>query len=326
MKFISSFVVFAFIAIVSFAAPTRIGTKSLVESVRSRTNLWQADIQAPYAHLTADQVRHELLGISSDNPRKIYSGVPVRSYAKTTLVAPESYDPRKEFPQCNSLRHIRDQSGCGSCWAFGAVEMASDRICMAIGTDVELSAEDMNSCSGGMGCHGGMPEDALDYWYATGLVTEKCRPYSLPSCDHHIANSSNPCPEDIPTPACNRTCVIPMSWKKDKHYAREIYGVKGEADMMVELSKNGPCEAAMHTYEDFLVYKSGIYHHVTGASVGYHAIKIMGYGVENGTKYWLLANSWNEHWGEKGFFRMLRGNSECEIENLIYCGTPLEKK
>lgn len=32
------------------------------------------------------------------------------------------------------------------------------------------------------------------------------------------------------------------------------------------------------------------------------------------TPYWLVANSWNEQWGEKGFFRMLRGSNLCNIE------------
>ena len=31
-----------------------------------------------------------------------------------------------------------------------------------------------------------------------------------------------------------------------------------------------------------------------------HAIKIMGWGVEAGHKYWLVANSWNEDWGDGG--------------------------
>ena len=118
MKFISSFIVSAAVAAVAAAVSPRVGTKSLVESVRGRTNLWQADYNAPYAHLSVEQVRHELLGISSDDPRKVYSGVPIRSYANSKFTAPESYDPRDEYPHCKSLRQIRDQSGCGSCWAF----------------------------------------------------------------------------------------------------------------------------------------------------------------------------------------------------------------
>eukprot|EP00746_Dinoflagellata_sp_MGD_P009925 gnl/MRDRNA2_/MRDRNA2_120344_c0_seq1.p1 gnl/MRDRNA2_/MRDRNA2_120344_c0~~gnl/MRDRNA2_/MRDRNA2_120344_c0_seq1.p1 ORF type:complete len:155 (+),score=35.32 gnl/MRDRNA2_/MRDRNA2_120344_c0_seq1:3-467(+) len=40
---------------------------------------------------------------------------------------------------------------------------------------------------------------------------------------------------------------------------------------------------------------------------GGHAVKIVGWGVENGVKYWKVANSWNPYWGEKGFFRIKHG-------------------
>ena len=53
-------------------------------------------------------------------------------------------------------------------------------------------------------------------------------------------------------------------------------------------------------YEDFLVYKSGVYKHVTGKLDGGHAVKLIGWGTENGTPYWLLANSWNFDWGLDG--------------------------
>lgn len=54
---------------------------------------------------------------------------------------------------------------------------------------------------------------------------------------------------------------------------------------------------------------------------GGHAIKIIGWGVENDTPYWLVANSWNTSWGEKGFFKILRGANECGIENNTAFGT-----
>ena len=43
---------------------------------------------------------------------------------------PASFDARTVWPDCPSLREIRDQGGCGSCWAFGAVTAMSDRICI----------------------------------------------------------------------------------------------------------------------------------------------------------------------------------------------------
>lgn len=44
----------------------------------------------------------------------------------------------------------------------------------------------------------------------------------------------------------------------------------------------------------------GVYKYVEGSYLGGHAVKLLGWGLENGTKYWLLANSWNSDWGDNG--------------------------
>lgn len=56
--------------------------------------------------------------------------------------------------------------------------------------------------------------------------------------------------------------------------------------------------------------------------MGGHAVKVLGYGVENGEKYWLCANSWNEEWGNQGYFKILRGDDECGIESEGVAGLP----
>ena len=85
---------------------------------------------------------------------------------------------------------------------------------------------------------------------------------------------------------------------------------------------NGPVEVSFTVYNDFLTYKSGVYHHISGAALGGHAVKMIGWGVENNTPYWLLANSWNEGWGDQGFFKIKRGNNECGIEGSVVAGLP----
>ena len=84
---------------------------------------------------------------------------------------------------------------------------------------------------------------------------------------------------------------------------------------------HGPVEAAFTVYNDFLAYKSGVYRHTSGSALGGHAIKVVGWGVENGVKYWLIVNSWNENWGDKGTFKILRGHNHCGIEGSLVSGT-----
>ena len=50
------------------------------------------------------------------------------------------------------------------------------------------------------------------------------------------------------------------------------------------------------------------------------AVKILGWGVENEIKYWLLANSWGPEWGDSGFFKIVRGENHCNIEKEIRAG------
>ena len=78
------------------------------------------------------------------------------------------------------------------------------------------------------------------------------------------------------------------------------------------IMEGGPVETAFTVYSDFEDYAGGIYQRTTGKPAGGHAVKIVGWGVENGTKYWKVANSWNPYWGENGYFRIKRGiNTTC---------------
>jgi len=63
-------------------------------------------------------------------------------------------------------------------------------------------------------------------------------------------------------------------------------------------------------------YANGIYSGCTSKSIN-HAVLVIGYGVENGKKYWLVKNSWGTTWGIDGTFKILRGNNECGIG--MYC-------
>eukprot|EP00440_Ansanella_granifera_P017891 gb/GFBE01019430.1/.p1 GENE.gb/GFBE01019430.1/~~gb/GFBE01019430.1/.p1 ORF type:complete len:373 (+),score=98.34 gb/GFBE01019430.1/:1-1119(+) len=253
-------------------------------------------------------------------------------------------DPRAA--DCPSLKEIRDQADCGSCWAFGSVEAMTDRICIASkGKEkTHLSAEDVTSCChlGDMGCNGGVPSSVYKYYQANGIVDggnfgdkSMCYSYQLKPCAHHSTSPKyQNCSEPVPTPRCAQKCVDNgASWEGSKHRGAGGYsvckqgsGTKCSDAMMQEIYQNGPITGMFFVHQSFLLYKSGVYKagfFFKDPMLGGHAIKVMGWGTENGTPYWLVANSWNSDWGDNGFFKIERGTNQCQIENPVINGGPV---
>jgi cathepsin B len=83
---------------------------------------------------------------------------------------------------CGPFPFLRLTHRRSSCWAFGAAESLSDRLCIATnGTvDVELSPQALVSCDweGNFGCNGGIPQLAWMYMATEGLPTLDCQPYT----------------------------------------------------------------------------------------------------------------------------------------------------
>ncbi|KJE98150.1 cathepsin B [Capsaspora owczarzaki ATCC 30864] len=246
---------------------------------------------------------------------------------------PDTFDSRTNWPACPTIK----ESACGSCWAFGAVESMSDRICIASNATkiVRLSASDLLSCctSCGDGCDGGQLGPSWDYYKNKGIVTGYlynttgyCKPYDFPACAHHEASPDYPdCPStDYSTPKCTKSCVAGYTantYTADLHYGQSSYSVgRTDAAIQTEILNHGPVEAAFTVYSDFPTYRSGVYKHTSGSVLGGHAISIVGWGTESGSPYWLVKNSWNPSWGDGGFFKILRG--DCGINNDVVGGLP----
>ena len=136
---------------------------------------------------------------------------------------PASFDSRAQWSNCTVIGEIRDQGACGSCWAFGAAEVFSDRVCIATQGAVNkmYSAEDLTACctdatlcSGCYGCDGGSPLQAMNYLWRHGLPTgglygdkSTCKPYTMKPCEHHVPGDRPPCTGDGPTPKCEKKCI-----------------------------------------------------------------------------------------------------------------------
>lgn len=270
-------------------------------------------------------------------PGSKYMLPPPRLYPQNLLKdLPAEFDSRKAWPECPTIGEIRDQGSCGSCWAFGAVEVMTDRTCIHSkgAQNFHYSAEDLVSCCYmcGAGCNGGMPGGAFLYWVHGGIVSggsyntsQGCQPYEIAPCEHHVPGKRPKCSEGGETPKCSKQCEpsYNVDYKKDLRKGKTSYSLHNdEHQIMYEIMMNGPVEGAFAVYVDFLHYKSGVYKHTHGQFMGGHAIRVIGWGEENGVKYWLCANSWNSDWGDKGYFKIRRGADECGIESEIVTGLP----
>ena len=71
-----------------------------------------------------------------------------------------------------------------------------------------------------------------------------------------------------------------------KHIGSFIIFWKRVEEIQTALMENGPVQAAFTVYQDFMSYQSGVYKHTSGGMLGGHAIKIVGWGSENGEDYW----------------------------------------
>jgi len=306
---------------------------------------WHAEIAERFRGQPSGASK-SLLGVKEGQLERIKAAIAkgdiVREDAPSDFVAPDSFDSETNWPKCAKvINDIRDQSNCGCCWAFGGASAASDRLCIA--TDgklaVPISAEDV--CFGGSfdGCGGGFLEDTWSY-IQSGAVSGGqqdntgplgggfCSKFSLPHCHHHGPQGKDPYPaEGAPgcpsedSPSAPKKCDSDASsghsdFAKDKYsFSGKITSYPNEKAIQSAIMTSGPIETAFSVYKDFENYAGGVYKPTSKEILGGHAVRIVGWGVDSGTKYWKVANSWNPYWGEEGYFRIVRGQDACGIES-----------
>ena len=306
--------------------------QDMVAKINSANTTWTAEDPGRFGSF--EDVKKLCGTFTKGHPEYKAANLPVyedTNFVNTTALATD-LDLRTAHPECTVIGKIRDQSSCGSCWAFGSVETFEDRRCIAGKKDMQFSAVDVGTNSGaGNGCNGGMPTQALDWMARTGVVSggdyaddntgKSCQPYEFAPCAHHVpATAKYPaCPKSEYRMVGHKTCTdktYATDYSADKQKGTKASTVRSVAGAMQALAQGGTVSVAFTVYADFETYKSGVYKHTSGSALGGHAVAFIGYGTDpTGGDYWLVKNSWNEEWGAGGTFKIARGVNECGIED-----------
>lgn len=253
---------------------------------------------------------------------------------------------------------IKNQGGCGSCWAVASAaalesyaEMYMKGMAPTAGSapsllqkndgddfnkDVSLSVaqlvdctENKDHCGGNGGCKGATAELAFNYTLTSGLL-HISRDYQgdgrwdgdLKKKDHCAANT-------VPAMALLQESLLDEGSETGPEYIQEPIGITIDRYVTLPINKVMPLYDAIQNIGPVVIsadatnwgpYGGGVFAGCKPDTVVNHAVVLMGYGVENNQKYWLIRNSWTATWGEAGYMKLLRVDGDIDSPKLGYCG------
>jgi C1A family cysteine protease len=222
-------------------------------------------------------------------PEDWQMGVPIIAPAPAKSL-PAEFDWRDS----SGTTPIRNQGGCGSCWAFATVGALECNIKIKGGVDVDLSEQWLVSCNqDGWGCGGGWFAHDYHEWKAdpcggTGAVLEAYFPYEA---------ANLPC-----------DCPYPHS------YLINDWAFIGGVDPPIASIKQaimdfGPVSVCVYVNNAFQGYTGGVFNGCQEGGCN-HAVCLVGWDDNQGDSgVWFMRNSWGPGWGESGYMRIPYGCS-----------------
>lgn len=256
----------------------------------------------------ADMSNEEIKGFNGYNKKAARSFRARANFTVSTAHYSGEFPDSLDWRTSHCVTPVKDQAACGSCWAFGSAETLESHTCLH-GKAKNLPvlapqqlvdcAPNPDHCGGTGGCGGSIPELAYDWVKGNGMASEADYPYT--GRDGH-------CKKTAPTATCTGYQVATSN-----NYTAVMAALQF-GPLAVSVAA-GPWQ----------FYDSGVFTDCPTDNIDIdHVVQLVGYGkAANGKDYWLIRNSWNEGWGEKGYIRLERhANSDfCGMDNTPADGT-----
>lgn len=200
------------------------------------------------------------------------------NYGKTVRKADASID----WTAKGVVSPVKDQSHCGSCWAFsavGALESAFAIRCDGPKTVQQFSEQQLVDCeTDDQGCNGGEMYHAFNYYKSHGACFEEHYPYE--GTDNACRSTS--CETDTQHISAYNliTNNDPEEIYQNLVWGPHSIGVKADSDV-------------------FMYFSSGVIDDDSCGTEMNHGVLLTGYIAS--TDAWKIKNSWGADWGENGY-------------------------
>ncbi len=232
---------------------------------------------------------------------------PVNKFGETKFSLPlePEFDARKKWPQCALF--FQPMGKCqGAAMRQAELMTLGFRFCVH-GKSVKLSLQDAVSCDGSShGCHGGNLDLDWRYLESKGVVAEDCFPF--------ISATKR-------TPYCllaDKCVDEKVPWKKYKCAKDTVRRFTMEKKIKQEIVRGGPVMGFFLLRDDMRHYKDGVYTCQAGEKIEAF-LTIIGWGEDDGKKYWLCMASNENFYGNEGIIKMPIGSPCPKLAHVMSC-------